>query len=106
MLFDGFEVEERRAEALMDDLFHPRPLSFSQHVLPDQLLVNSHPTRRAPAAVVTTAVMIPLKRSAVCRLPLHFIAAVGGEENVKQIPLAALLTPRVPVENQRSKHGP
>ena len=90
----------------MDDLFHPCPLRFSQHILPDQLLVNSHPARPTPATVVATAVMIPLKCSAVCRLPLHFVAAVGGEKNVKQIPLAALLAPRVPVENQRAKHRP
>ena len=106
MLRPAFEIEERGTQALVDDLFHPRLLRLSQHVLPDQLLVNAHPARPTPSAVVAAAVMIALERAPIRRLPRNLVAAVGGEENIKQVALAALLAACMPVEDQRAEHRP
>ena len=56
--------------------------------------------------MVAAAVMIALERAPIRRLPRNLVAAVGGEENIKQVALAALLAACVPIENQRAEHRP
>ena len=44
-----------------------------------------------PHPPVAAAAMIALERAPIRRLPRNLVAAVGGEENIKQVALAALL---------------
>ena len=91
----------------MDDPFEAGLFLFGQRPGQGKFLIDTHPRRAAPTAVIPAAVQVAQHRaSADVKDSLSFVAAQRREKDVQQIALALGLQFRVPIQNQPPKHGP